>query len=162
MFVRDEHGQPLDRFSMITSGADGSFSYTGVAAGEYVVSGRGKGMASAESAPVRVEKGGKATVEIVLFPATRLVIEVVDEQGEPLAARVSVLDARGREMQGMLGWAEMMNSFSETGFDGTKQTVGALPPGTYTVNAVGADGKKTSKPVTLDGQPERRIKLRLK
>ena len=162
VFVRDEHGQPLDRFSMITSGADGSFSYTGVAAGEYVVSGRGKGMASAESAPVRVEKGGKATVEIVLFPATRLVIEVVDEQGEPLAARVSVLDARGREMQGMLGWAEMMNSFSETGFDGTKQTVGALPPGTYTVNAVGADGKKTSKPVTLDGQPERRIKLRLK
>lgn len=162
VFVRDEHGQPLDRFSMITSGADGSFTYTGVAAGEYVVSARGKGLASAESAPVRVEKGSKAVVELVLYPGTKLVIEVVDEAGEPLQARVSVLDARGREMQGMLGWAEMMSGFGEGGFDGSKQNVGPLAPGAYTVTAIAADGKKTSKPVTLDGQPERRMKLRLR
>ncbi|NOT31327.1 MAG: hypothetical protein HOP15_12850 [Planctomycetes bacterium] len=162
LFVRDEHGQLLDRFSMITSGADGSFHYTGVAAGEYVVSARGKGLASVESAPVRVEKGASASVELVLYAGTRLVIEVVDEAGEALQARVSVLDERGREMQGMLGWAEMMSSFGEGGFDGSKQNVGPLPPGTYTVTAVAADGKKTSKPVTLDGQPERRMKLRLR
>ncbi len=162
LFVRDAHGRLLDRFSMITSGADGGFTYTGVAPGEYVVSARGKGMASAESAPVRVEKGARATVELVLYPGTKLVLEVVDDEGAPLKARVSVVDERGRELQGMLGWAEMMSSFGEGGFDGSKQTVGPLSPGAYTVTALAADGRKASKPVTLDGQPERRLKLRLR
>lgn len=162
LFVRDSSGRLLDRFSMITSGADGTFTYTGVAPGEYVVSARGKGMASAESAPVRVEKGARAAVELVLYPGTKLVLEVVDDEGAPLQARVSVVDEHGRELQGMLSWTEMMSGFGEGGFDSSKQTVGPLPPGAYTVTAVTADGKKTSKPVTLDGQPERRLRLRLR
>ncbi len=162
LFVRDDQGQLLDRFSMITSGADGSFRYTGVAPGAYVVSARGKNLASAESAPVRVEKGASASVELVLYAGTKLVIEVVDDAGEPLQARISVLDERGREMQGMLGWAEMMSGFGEGGFDGSKQNVGPLPPGAYTVTAIASDNRKTSKPVSLDGQPERRMKLRLR
>jgi protocatechuate 3,4-dioxygenase beta subunit len=162
IFVRDASGRLLDRLSMIVSGADGAFTYSGVAPGEYVVSARGNGLASVESAPVRVEKGGKARVELVLMSATKLFVEVVDDEGAPVRARVSVLDARGREMQGMLGWAEMMGAFGESGFDFSKQELGPLAPGTYTVTAIDDGGHKSSKPVTLDGQPERRLKLRLR
>lgn len=161
IFVRDEGGHLLDRLSMIQSGADGSFEYTGVSAGEYLVSARGKNLASSESAPVRVPKAGSASVELVLHPGTRLVIEVQDDDGNAMEARITVTDARGREMQGMLGFSEMASGFSE-GFDSSKQTVGPLPPGPYTVTAVSAAGKKTSKPVSLDGQPERKLKLRLR
>jgi hypothetical protein len=161
IFVRDENGHLLDRLSMIQSAADGTFEYEGVAAGEYLVSARGKGQASAESAPVRVPKGGSASVELVLQPGTRLVVEVIDDDGNPVVARITVTDARGREQQGMLGFAEMASGFSE-GFDSSKQTIGPLPPGPYTVTAVSDSGQKTSKPVTLDGQPERKLKLRLR
>jgi hypothetical protein len=161
IFVRDAGGRVLDRLSMIQSAADGSFKYTGVAPGEYQVAARGKGMASAEGAAVRVEKGGSARVEVVLRPGTKLVVELVDDEGNAVVAFISVTDPQGREMQGLLGMAEMASGFSD-GLDSTRQTVGPLPPGSYTVTAVTADGKKTSKPVNLDGQPERKLKLRLK
>jgi hypothetical protein len=52
IFLRDESAHLLDRLSMIQSAADGSFEYKGVSAGEYVVSARGKSLASVESAAV--------------------------------------------------------------------------------------------------------------
>jgi protocatechuate 3,4-dioxygenase beta subunit len=161
VFVRDANGRLLDRLSMTTSGADGAFTYKGVAPGEYVVSARAKGAASGESAPVRVESGGSASVELVLQAGTKLVVEVVDEEGNALRVRVSVTDEHGREMQGMLGFSEMAGGISE-GFDSSRTNVGPLPPGTYTVTATAEDGKKASRPVNLEGQPERRLKLRLR
>jgi protocatechuate 3,4-dioxygenase beta subunit/uncharacterized protein (DUF2141 family) len=161
IFVRDERGSPLDRFSMIASGTDGTFTYTGVAPGQYQVSARAKGLASAESAPVRVRAGEDASVELVLHAGTKLVVEVVDDEGAPLQARVSVTDGAGREMQGLFGWSEMASGFSD-GFDSTQHAVGPLPPAAYTVTAITADGRKASKPVSLDGQPERRLKLRVR
>jgi hypothetical protein len=161
LFVRDSGGRLMDRFSMITSAADGTFEYKGLAPGEYVISARGRGLASSESAPVRVESGARASVDLVLHPGTRLVIEAVDQEGEPVEARVSVTDGQGRAVHAMVGWAEMTAIFAE-GFDTGQQLVGPLPPGAYTVVATAADGKKASKPVTLDGQPERRLKLRLR
>jgi hypothetical protein len=161
LFVRDAGGRLLDRFSMTTSSADGTYEYKGLAPGEYLVSARGKGLASVESAPVRVDAGAKAEADLVLTPATKLLVEVVDEEGNPASVRISVTDPQGRTMQGMLGWAEMTTLFAD-GFDGDQQIVGPLPPGTYTVTAITSDGKKTTKPVNLDGQPERRLKLRLR
>ena len=49
LFVRDASGRLMDRFSMITSGADGSYEYRGLAPGEYVIAARGKGLASVDS-----------------------------------------------------------------------------------------------------------------
>lgn len=161
IFVRDSSGHLLDRFSMITSGADGTFTYSGVSPGEYLVSARGQGQASAESAPVRVSAGASASVEVVLDAGTKLVVEVLDREGQPLAASLSVLDGRGREMVGMLGMSELAAGFA-AGFDGKRQTVGPLPPGTYTVVAATAEGEKASRPVTLDGQPERKLTLRIR
>ena len=161
IFVRDESGTALDRFSMIMSGADGTFTYTGVSPGTYHVTARGKGLASADSAPLRVSEGEDASVELVMHPATKLVVEVVDDEGTPLAARVSVVDSAGREMQGLFAWSELASGF-EGGFDSKQSTIGPLPPGSYTVSATTEGGGKASKPVTLDGPPERRLKLRVR
>jgi len=161
LFVRDASGRLLDRFSMTTSAADGTFEYKGLAPGEYVVSARAKSLASLESTPVRVEAGGKAGVELTLLAGTKLLVEVVDAEGAPAAVRVSVTDPNGRTVTGMLGWAEMSALFAD-GLDGERTVVGPLPPGTYTVTAITSEGKKTTRPVELDGQPERRLKLRLR
>jgi protocatechuate 3,4-dioxygenase beta subunit len=161
IFVRDTNGRLLDRFSMITSGPDGTFTYTGVAPGEYLVSARAKDQASSESAPVKATAEAAGEVELRLFAGTRLIIEVTDGEGVSAQAHVTVLDAAGREVQGMLGFGELSSAFAQ-GFDSTQQSVGPVPPGNYTVIAVGFDGTRVKKPVTLDGQPERRLKLRLK
>jgi hypothetical protein len=161
LFVRDASGRLIERFSMTATGADGTFEYKGLAPGEYVVSARGKGLVSLESAPVRVKAGARASVDLVLQPGTKLVIEVAGEEGPVEGVRVSVTDPNGRDMQGMLGWAEMTTLFAD-GFDSAKQVVGPLAAGTYSITAVTPDGKKTSRSLTLDGQPERRLKLRLR
>jgi protocatechuate 3,4-dioxygenase beta subunit len=161
IFVRDSEGRLLDRFSMITSGADGTFAYTGVAPGDYLVSARAKELASSDSAPVRAAADAPGEVELRLAAGTRLIVEVLDPEGVAAQAMVTVLDARGREVQGMIGLTELSSTFSQ-GFDSTRQTIGPVPPGTYTVIAVAGDGTRVKKPVTLDGQPERHLKLRLK
>ncbi|MEQ1894379.1 MAG: carboxypeptidase-like regulatory domain-containing protein, partial [Planctomycetota bacterium] len=161
IFVRDSAGKLLERFSMTTSGADGTFTYSGVAPGEYLVSARGKELASSDSAPVRAAADAPGQVELRLSPGTRLIVEVLDAEGLAAQAMVTVLDAQGREVQGMIGFSELSSAFSQ-GFDSTQQSIGPVPPGTYTVIAVSGDGTRVKKPVTLDGQPERRLKLRLK
>jgi len=161
IFVRNAEGRIVDRFSMTSSGPDGSFTYTGVEPGEYFVSARTKELASSDSAPVRANPDGTAEVELVVLAGSKLVIEVVDAEGNSVQALVTVFDSQGREVQGMLGFSELSSAFTE-GFDSTKQTIGPVPPGSYTVVAVGMDGTRTQKPVNLDGQAERRMKLRLK
>ncbi len=159
IFVRDTGGRLLERFSMISSGADGRFAYTGVAPGEYLVSARSGSLASTESSPVRVREGASASVQLVLLPGTELLVEILGDSDEPLRAQLSVVDPQGREMNGMIGWGEITASFTE-GFSYDVQRIGPLPPGTYQVSAVLPDGRKVARPVVLDGQPERKLKLR--
>jgi hypothetical protein len=42
------------------------------------------------------------------------------------------------------------------------QRVGPLPPGSYEVRAIAEDGRSAQRPLELTGQPERKLKLRLK
>jgi len=161
IFVRNADGRLVDRFSMTTTGPDGRFNYTGVEPGEYFVSARTKDRASTDSAAVRVTHENSGDVELVVQAGSKLVVEVVDGEGQAVQALVTVLDAQGREVQGMLGFSELSSAFAE-GFDSSQQTIGPVPPGTYTVVALGPDGARAQKPVTLDGQAERRLKLRLK
>ena len=48
------------------------------------------------------------------------------------------------------------------GFSSKEQRVGPLAPGKYKITTITEDGRSVTKPITLKGQAERRVKLRLK
>jgi hypothetical protein len=161
IFVRDADGNLMERFSMNASGPDGKFEYTGLAPGTYTVEARWHGLASPEGVRVRVEEGEPAEATVRLAPGTMLVVAVVGEDDERVRATVSVLDARDRQVNGMLGFAEIMDRM-QGGFASDEQVVGPLPAGSYTVVVIADDGRRTTKPVTLSGQAERKLKIRLR
>lgn len=161
IFVRDAAGNLLDRFSMTVSDETGLAHYGGLAPGEYSFSSRMDVRASAEGARVKLGEGEAKSVQLVLQGATMLLVQIVDAQGEHVQAPVSVVDEAGREVAGMYGLNEIMELFGKNGVDFDTARVGPLPPGKYKVSAQTEDGRKGSKPVTLTGQPERKLTLRV-
>jgi len=163
IFVRDEHGRLTDRFSMITSGADGTFRYSGVAPGAYSVSGRVGGRINSEGVPVRVLAAESASVELVLETGTLLFVKVTDKSGGDVSnAKISVVNEDGHEFTGMVSYNEVMSGLGQ-GFKYDEMRVGPLAPSRYTVTATTPDGRSAKKSVTLDGKrAERKVKLRLK
>ena len=113
---------------MTMTAADGSFQYAGVAPGDYTVAARGTSQASVEGTSVRVREGESASVELVLDPGTMLELQVVDATDAEIRAKISVTDDSGRQMAGMVGFAQLMNSLSD-GYRSDVQRVGPLPPG---------------------------------
>ena len=88
---------------------------------------------------MRVRSGETSDVTVVVGPGTMLLVTLVDKTGADIRSRVSVLDADGRDVNGMLGLTEIMERYSG-GLDNTVQRVGPLPPGSYKVRAVAEDG----------------------
>jgi protocatechuate 3,4-dioxygenase beta subunit len=160
IFVRDEQGALMDRFSLFTSDAAGRFEYEGVAPGRYTVEARAKGLAG-ESPTVQVSAGGSAHAEVSLAAGTVLVVSVVDQADSDVRSQVSVTDEDGREHNGLMSMDAILSAFGE-GYTSTEQRIGPLAPGRYLVRAVAADGRESVKPVFVDGQQERKVKLRLK
>lgn len=161
VFIRDEEGRLLERFSFITTNASGRFKYTGLAPGRYSVIGRLGELVSPESALARVNEGETAEASVQLGPGTVVIVTVIDGTDEQIRARISVIDPAGREVSGMLSMADIMAGMSK-GFSSKEQRIGPLPPGKYRVTATTDDGRSSTKPVTLSGQPERKLKIRLK
>lgn len=160
LFVHDQDGILLERISLATTSGDGSFHYAGVAAGSYTVSARSKTEASPAAVAVQVQSGKEASVELGLTSGTILLVSVVDGENEPLSASLRVIDADGHDVAGQFGMSDLMEMLSG-GFSTSTQRFGPLPPGKYQV--FGDSGELSAKkPLTLSGQPERRIKLRLK
>jgi hypothetical protein len=161
IFVRDEEGHLVELFSVAQTNASGGFEYPGLAPGDYTLTARTPSLTSAEGVPVRIRSGETSEVTVVVHAGTILVVTLVDRSGADVPARVSVLDSEGREMNGMLGMAEIMERYSG-GLGSTVQRVGPLPPGSYKVRAFAEDGRSTEKRITLEGRPERKAKLWLK
>lgn len=161
IFVRDERGRLVELFSMIRTNGSGRFEYTGLAPGRYTLTARTQERSSLDTEALRVRSGEETKAAIVVHPGTILLVSLEDKSGADLPSRVSVLDANHREMNGMLGLEEIMQRYSG-GLDDAAQRVGPLPPGTYRVEAIAADGRSASKQVTLSGQDERKLKLRLR
>jgi hypothetical protein len=163
VFVQGEDGASLEPFSTITSDAAGRFRYEGLAPGRYLVSARGSAHASGEAQSVDVDSGEPTRVTLAVEEGALLVVSTADEDGAPLPAALSVVDERGREVGQLRSLAELMELFSRGGFSTTEQRVGPLAPGSYRVTATAADGRESTKPVTLRaGQDARKLNLRLR
>lgn len=160
IFLRDDEGRLVELFSLASTNASGTFEYPGLAPGEYSVTARTQTLSSTAGVPVRVRADEKSEVTVVLEPGTILLVSLEDSSGADLPSRVSVLDGKGREMNGMMGLAELMRRYSG-GLGDAVQRVGPLPPGNYTVRATAEDGRSVERPLNLTGQAERKLKLRL-
>jgi len=163
IFVRDENGHLLERFSMCTTDSTGSFHYRGVAPGKYTVSARTGELASPESNPIQVPEDGVGSATITLDAGTTLNVSVVNNSDDVVRAKIIVTDEAGRQVNGMAAYQEILSPESSAMFTTEEQPVGPLPPGRYTVTAIDLnDGRTVTKPVTLSGQKERRLKIRLR
>jgi hypothetical protein len=160
VFVRDAKGRLLERFSMVATDGAGKFTYHCVAAGDYTISAKNEGSVSPQSAPVKVVAGQTAQVDVTLEEGTTFLVSVVDKDDEEIRARISVVDEAGNEMCGMLSLDEIMEHFGR-GISSKEQRVGPLPAGKYRVEALMDDGRTTKKTISVSGQSERKIKLRI-
>ncbi len=161
LFLRDASGRPLERLSMVATDAAGRFAYDGLEAGEYTVSARKGDRASDERARVLVREGESSEVELALGAATVLLVTVSNEDGSEVEASLTVLDEAGRQVNGVVSFAEILAAWSAGQLSSREQRVGPLAPGKYRVIVTAADGRKETKPVTLSGQPERKLNVRL-
>jgi protocatechuate 3,4-dioxygenase beta subunit len=161
IFLRDGQGRLVELISFQATNATGKFEYEGLAPGEYTISARTKDQSSATNTAIRIRSGETTQADIAVDAGTMLLVSLVDTTDADIRSRVSVLDEQGREMSGMLSLTELMQRING-GLDDKVQRVGPLAPGTYEVRAFAEDGRSTSKKVTLSGQPERKLNLRLK
>ncbi len=161
IFVRDEDGHLVELFSVAQTNASGKFRHPGLAPGEYTVVARTSTQTSAAGVPVRVRSGETSDVTVTVQAGTILLVTLVDKSGADVPARVSVLNSEGREMNGMLGMAEIMERYSG-GLGNAVQRVGPLPPGRYVVQAFAEDERTSERKITLKGEPERKAKLWLR
>jgi hypothetical protein len=60
----------------------------------------------------------------------------------------------------MMALDAMREAFAQ-GVSSTERKIGPLPAGKYVVTATAPDGKSTKKPVTLKGQDERKLIVRI-
>ena len=161
IFLRDAAGRTLERFSMVATDSAGRFSYDGLEPGEYSVIARTSSETSNSNSTVRVEEGKSAEVELALSAGTVLIVALTSDDGSPLDCSVVVEDEHGRQVNGTMSLTEIMQAFSSGQFSSKEQRVGPLSPGKYKVTVSTNDGRKTTKPVTLTGQPERKLNVKL-
>ncbi|MBK7875824.1 MAG: carboxypeptidase regulatory-like domain-containing protein [Planctomycetes bacterium] len=160
VFVRTKAGELVDRFSMLATAADGGVKYGGLAPGRYTVSAREGARAAGDGAEVEVRSGEHTPARVVLQGGTYLLVSVVDAEQKPLTASLSVKDEAGREVAGLVSLSDLMKLMSQGAAPGGERRVGPLPAGKYRVVVTLADGRTTTKPVTISGQGERKLNVR--
>jgi hypothetical protein len=161
IFLRDEDGNTIDRISMVATDATGRFEYTGLEEGLYQVSARTAALVSPEPQGVRVTAGEASAVTLTLDQGTVLVVGLSDGDGNSVRCSLVVTDPNGQQVNGLWSMTDLMSVFSGGGISSDEQRVGPLAPGKYRLEATSEDGRSAKKSVTLEGQGERRIRLRL-
>lgn len=160
VLVRDEHGGIVEPIVPLTD-PGGRARVPCLAAGRYLVSAR-DGAAASDATSVLVSRGAAVhEVELVLRPATLLVVEHLDERGLPAAAAFDVRDASGRRVDGAASRSEYRARLVLGGASPTGLIAGPLVPGRYEITARDVAGQEIAYSVQLDGERERRVVLRL-
>ena len=161
VFVRDSTGRVLSNISSCTTNGTGQFTYKGVPTGKIWAFVRSDELSSAEQGPIDIAENSETEVDFVVSPGCYLIVSLLLD-GEPVRARVKVLDQEGRQVNGLFSQADL-EELVMTGFSWKERRVGPLPPAKYTLIATAPDGAETKKSVTVrEGRGERRVKLRLK
>jgi len=160
VFVRDSSGRVINPLSSCMTNTEGRFKFDGAAPGTYTLSARREQQTTRESGPVRASPGEASSAELVMEGGTMLKVAVEDADGKPVRASIRVVDDAGREYGNMMSAESFRTMFSE-GFSSTEQKMGPLPPGKYRVTATDDAGKSDSKPLSLSGQPERNLRIKL-
>ncbi|MFT5051557.1 MAG: hypothetical protein ACI8QZ_002976 [Chlamydiales bacterium] len=160
IFVRNAEGQITEPFSLAQTGGSGRFEQQGLAPGEYTVTARKAGLVSMESEPIRVAADTRSKLTTRVEEGSILWLRIRDKEG-PKRASIRVVDSTGREWGGMFGMEDLQVLYLDGGFSPTEHRIGPLPPGKYRVYAE-SDGLSASKPVTLRGNEERKLTVRLK
>jgi protocatechuate 3,4-dioxygenase beta subunit len=160
VYVRDAQGELLHRFSACATDATGRYTYEGVAPGKYTLCARTTTLAAPDSKPVSVHEGQASEVDLALEPGTWVRISTEGADQKLLRAAISIKNDRDQEVSQMIAFDALQAMFTE-GISSTEKRVGPLPPGKYLVSATTKDGKTTKKSITLKGQDERKVVLRL-
>jgi hypothetical protein len=163
VYARDEAGRMLDAHSGwfgTFSDELGRFEYGGLGPGKYTLSARTRRLVAGDSAPVTVTEGVEARTEIVLHPGTTLHVSIEGGLVSRILPVFSIRDGAGREYAGIIGPVEAQRVYSGELLAET-QRFGPLAAGTYVVRATTLGGLTESHAVTLGGEPERDVVLRL-
>jgi protocatechuate 3,4-dioxygenase beta subunit len=160
IFVRDAQGELLARKSTCGSGDTGEFVYRGLAPGMYTVSARAGNRVARESVNVSVQGGEKAHMDLVVDAGVSLRVSAVDKSEKPLKATISVKDERGFELGSILS-ADPMEDFMTGAISSTDQKFGPLSAGKYVITATTPDGTSGKQSVTLGGQSEIKVTVRV-
>lgn len=160
VFVRDAQGRLVEHFSMLSTDFNGRFTHGSLAPGEYTVEARTlSGASTATPVTLREDESTEATLTVT--PGTVFIVTVLDANNEDVAAHLSATDDDGQEIGTMRSMQELMGYLALEP-DTRKHRIGPVAPGRYTLIATTDDGRRAKRTLTVNGQPERKIKLRVK
>jgi RNA polymerase sigma-70 factor (ECF subfamily) len=129
----------------------GDYSFECLVPGTYRVLARTQDGASELSEPIEVKSGETVALDLTLVPGTLVRARAVDAQGEPVEARISILDAGDREFVWRLSVGRGMGTIPATSV--------RLPRGEYRVTAWDDDERNVSVPLRIVGQREEDVPL---
>jgi len=162
VFFRDSSGKLIKNLSRTQSDASGQFLREGLTPGDYTVSARSADMACEDSKAVSVREGKQIHVQLTLDSATVLWNSLVNDQDKDQRLRSEVLDRNGVRVEGGMT-PEVMRAAFRQGTNSTRQRVGPLPPGPYTVRAFAVDGAMAEKEIRISGnESEQSVTLKVK
>ncbi len=162
LFLRNALGELLDPLARVLTDGEGRAHIGSLSEGRYSLTARSVGLASPRIELVAVVPGNVSALELVLAPATILVVSCEDGRARPVPASIAVFDSSGRRWDGLASPSEARSRLVLGGDSPTGAIVGPLPPGLYSLHCrPAAGGSATTTTLELTGEPERRITLRL-
>ncbi|MBI3820106.1 MAG: carboxypeptidase regulatory-like domain-containing protein [Planctomycetes bacterium] len=135
IFLQMPDGQPVTRVSDVFTNSGGQFRARGVAAGQYRMLIRAKGLASRFVDPVAVESGHDTELQIELTAGATVIGHIADGEGKPVTGFAVVLtDSDGRRYSGFAGVTEFAQWFADGPPAPGDVRLGTLGQGHYRAN----------------------------
>lgn len=162
VFFQDRSGQTLNSYSDVVSDASGNFVYEGLASGEYAVIAKARGYAPSRREAVLVQEAQTSSVVLDLLTGTQVTVKLLNNLDSKaiVGASVQVFDEKGRSLTGLVGYAEMVETWSE-GVQAGSYPAGSLAPGNYRVVISHANYQLFDQTIRIDNQQTQVVELKL-